>query len=219
MLKLWLVAGAAYISIVPLRTEVSHTQSRLNPVLSDAQSKFTEPILETFHCQTCYDYLTTAGPVAHYFLPGQQASVTGLPGARFAEYVETLDTPVSRDDLAELTSSSSLVSTLSSLFSEDDESGQFHRMDCHSFNACHEDPPGQWNFCGQNHNFCGGASSEVVAAVLEAKKSHSLAAMNGLAAKYPRFVRVVAERNVVLLISCTGELVRQESFTRSIAAE
>ncbi len=47
MLKLWLVAGAAYISIVPLRTEVSHTQSRLNPVLSDAQSKFTEPILET----------------------------------------------------------------------------------------------------------------------------------------------------------------------------
>jgi len=167
--------------------------------------------VEVFHCQSCHQYQTEYGPYAHYFHGAMFASLINPFETRAGDFTGVPETPLGDDTASPLKFSSNLSPSIVSIFDSGEDSDI--SMDCHIFNACHEDPPGQWGLCGQNHTACGGGGSEVLAAVLDAQKMNSLTAMNRVAAKYPLFVRIVADRGVVLLISCNGELVRQEKFS------
>jgi len=162
--------------------------------------------VQQFHCQDCHQYQTSEGPYKHYFHPGMGASLPKPVGVWGGILAELAESPASDEQFGPVA-----VNLGGAVLTIDE--GSDYRMDCHTFNACHEDPPGLWGLCGQNHDEYGGGGSEVIAAVLEATAANSLSAMNKVEAKYPRFVRVVADREVVLLLSCKGELVRQERFS------
>ena len=203
-------AGAVVFSFYPIDTIRLDLDETASIQLATTTQMFGEGV-EVFHCQDCHQAPTEQGAYFHYFHLSANRSAPPNTETSANELSELMAIPFVGEQTRKLETTSMFATEFASVATEDE--GPDSPMDCHSFNACHENP--QYNLCAQNHHACGGGSSEVLSAVLGAQKLNSLAEMNAVAAKFPRFVRVVADRRVVLLIDCKGELVRQEKFTDS----
>jgi len=158
------------------------------------------------NCELCSNHGNCLGPSTHSF-DGEVCSGGGN--------AENLALIVDRRPVSVL--GSRTVSSKGERYRAEDEGGAGGCRNCKGFNSCHSGLP-QAGSCHEFHYSCGSVPMEAAAAVA-LLPVHDSSSVAQLTAKFPRNIRVLMRRGLLVAVDCSGGIIGYSILNPRVLAE